>query len=113
MEHLLGIEVQPEPYMQLHRRILFVVFAVISYFYRWIITFVILKFMATWLRPYKLEVISSMLAAGALGSMIGWPMYRLIRNTRKRGRLPDMKPARVTICVALVALLALSVFLVP
>ena len=113
MEHLLGIEVQPEPYMQLWRRILFVTFAIVSYVYRWVITFVILKFMATFLRPYKLEVISSMLAAGALASMIGWPMYRLIRNTRKRGRLPDMKPARVTMTVAAVAALVLAVFLVP
>jgi putative peptide zinc metalloprotease protein len=113
MEYLLGIEVQPEPYMQLWRRVLFVTFAIISYVYRWVITFVILKFMATFLRPYKLEVISSMLAAGALASMIGWPMYRLIKNTRKRGRLPDMKPARVTMTVAAVAILLLAVFLLP
>ena len=76
MEHCLGIEVQPEQYMELTRRILFVVFAVVSYVYRWVVTFVILRFMATFLKPYKLEVISAMLAVGALASMIGWPLYR-------------------------------------
>src|SRR5207249_11470373 len=46
MDKCLGIEVQPEPYMELGRRILFVTYAIASWFYRWIITFVILKFMA-------------------------------------------------------------------
>jgi putative peptide zinc metalloprotease protein len=113
MEYFLGIEVQPEPYMQLWRKILFVTFAVVSYVYRWVVTFVILRFMATFLKPYKLEVISSMLAAGALASMIGWPMYRLIRNVRKRGRLPDMKPVRVSLSAAAVAAALLVVFFVP
>ncbi len=113
MEHCLGIEVYPEPYMELGRRVLFVSYAVISYIYRWVVTFVILKFMATFLRPYKLEVISTMLAAAALASMIGWPLYRLIKNVAKRGRLPDMKPTRVTISASAVAVTLLLVFLVP
>src|SRR5438874_12047714 len=66
MEHCLGIEVQPEPYMELWRRILFVVFAVVSWIYRWVVTFAILKFMATFLKPYKLEVISYLLMIMAL-----------------------------------------------
>jgi len=105
--------VPPEPYMQFWRKVLFVVFAVVSYVYRWVVTFVILKFMATFLKPYKLEVISQMLAAGALASMLGWPAYRLIMNLRKRGRLPDMKPFRVASSVAVVVALLLVVFLVP
>jgi putative peptide zinc metalloprotease protein len=113
MEYCLGIEVQPEGYMVLSRRILFVLFAVVSYVYRWVITFVILKFMATFLKPYKLEVISELLAIGALGSMIGWPMYRLIKNVSKRGRLPDMKPIRVTISASLVAVALFVACFVP
>ncbi|MSQ95447.1 MAG: biotin/lipoyl-binding protein [Gemmataceae bacterium] len=113
MDWCLGIEVQPEGYMDLDRRILFVIFAVVSYIYRWVITFVILQFMATFLKPYKLEVLSELLAIGALASMIGWPMYRLIKNTRKRGRLPDMKPIRVTISASIVAVCLFFVFFVP
>jgi putative peptide zinc metalloprotease protein len=113
MEHCLGIEVQPEPYMELWRRILFVTYAVTSYIYRWVITFVILKFMASFLKPYKLEVISTMLALMALGSMIGWPLYRLGKNLHKRGRLPDMKGIRVSISTAIVVGLLLVFFFVP
>jgi putative peptide zinc metalloprotease protein len=113
MEHCLGIETQPEPYMALWRRILFVSYAVVSYIYRWVITFVILRFMATFLKPYKLEVISNMLAAVAAGSMLGWPLFRLGKNLHKRGRLPDMKSARVTITATALAALLLAFFLVP
>ena len=113
MEHCLGIEVQPEPYMELGRRILFLIFAVISYVYRWVVTFIILKVMATFLKPYKLEVISELLAVGALASMIGWPLYRLIKNVKKRGRLPDMKPVRVTISACIVAAFLGFIFFVP
>ena len=97
LEHCLGIEVRPEPYMALGRRILFVTFTVISWIYRWVITFVILRFLALLLRPYKLEVLSSLLVLAALVSMIGWPLYRMGENLYKRGRLPDMKQRRVLI----------------
>src|SRR5207302_1912773 len=100
MEHCLGIEVQPEQYMALWRRSLFVTYAIVSYIYRWVVTFVILRFMATFLKPYKLEVISTMLAALAAGSMVGWPLYRLGKNLHKRGRFPDMKSARVVVSSA-------------
>jgi putative peptide zinc metalloprotease protein len=113
MEYCLGIEVQPEGYMDLWRRVLFVAFAVVSYIYRWVVTFIILKFMATFLKPYKLEVISEMLAVGALASMIGWPMYRLIKNVHKRGRLPDMKPIRVTISASIAVAALIVICFIP
>ncbi len=113
MDWCLGIEVPPEQYMERGRRILFVLFAVVSYIYRWVITFVILKFMASFLKPYKLEVVSELLAVGALASMIGWPMYRLIKNVRQRGRLPDMKPIRAAISASVVAVVLGVVFFVP
>jgi putative peptide zinc metalloprotease protein len=113
MDWCLGIEVPPEQYMETSRRVLFVVFAVVSYIYRWVITFVILQFMATFLKPYKLEVVSELLAIGALGSMIGWPLYRLITNVRKRGRLPDMKPIRLVLTTIIVAAILFVICFVP
>src|SRR2546427_5534255 len=72
MDYCLGIEVQPEQYMALWRRVLFVVYAVISYVYRWVITFSILYFMSQFLKPYKLGVVSGMLSFSAAGAMVGW-----------------------------------------
>jgi putative peptide zinc metalloprotease protein len=112
-EHCLGMEVQPESYMTLDRRILFVAYAIVSYIYRWVITFSILFFFYRFLRPYKLEAIGSLLTFAAAGSMVGWPLYRLGKSLYKRGRIPDMKSNRVTISATAVAALILFFFLVP
>ncbi len=113
LEYCLGVEVQPEAYMERWRQILFVFYAITSYIYRWVITFYILRFLYSFLEPYKLQVVSAMLAWAAAGSMIGWPLYRLGKALHKRGRLPDMKSLRVSISSAVVAVFLLFVFLVP
>ncbi|MCS7016529.1 MAG: HlyD family efflux transporter periplasmic adaptor subunit [Gemmatales bacterium] len=114
MQYCLGIEVPPEPYqMSLGRKILFVTYAITSYLYRWFVTFVILIFLYTFLKPYKLGVISFILGTGALASLVGYPTYRLIRAVKRRGRLPDMKPVRVSITGVIALMALLSVFLIP
>ncbi len=113
LEFCLGVEVPPEAYMALWRRMLFVIYAIVSYIYKWVVTFTILYFMYNFLRPYKLEVFSTMLALAALASMLGWPLYRMIQNINRRGRLPDMKRVRVAITATVVFALLLFVLLVP
>jgi putative peptide zinc metalloprotease protein len=112
--YCLGIEVPPEPYMALRRKILFITYAVVSYIYRWVVTFGILLFLYHFLRPYKLEILSNLLTLMAIGSMVGWPAYRLIKGMSDRGwRFPEMKRWRVTISTTVVVLLALVFFFVP
>ncbi len=113
LDYCLGVEVQPEPYMQMGRKILFVTYAIVSYVYKWIVTFGILWFMYHWLRPYKLEVISTMLAMASLVSLVGWPIFRLGKNLYRRGRLPDMKRWRVLATSAVLAAAIFFVFCVP
>jgi putative peptide zinc metalloprotease protein len=113
LEHCLGVEVQPEPYMALWRRCLFVFYAIVSWLYRWVVTFSILVFMATFLKPYKLQVISQLLALAAAGSLFGWPLYHLGKNLHKRGRLPDMKRGKVTLSALAVLAVVVFFFLVP
>lgn len=112
-EYALGMEVQPEPYMETWRKVLFVSYAVGSYIYRWVLTFSILYFLSNWLKPYKLGALSTMLALAALASLVGWPLYRLFKGLHKRGRLPDMKRSRVTISSAILVAILLAFFLVP
>jgi putative peptide zinc metalloprotease protein len=113
LEHCLGIEVQPEPYMDLWRKLLFIGYAVVSYVYRWVVTFAILMFLSSFLKPYKLEVLSQLLTLAAAGSMVGWPVASLVKNLHRRGRLPDMKGIRVAISGAVLLVLFLIVCLVP
>jgi putative peptide zinc metalloprotease protein len=113
MDYCLGIEVQPEQYMALWRRILFVTYAIVSYIYRWVVTFSILFFMYKFLEPHKLGTLGKMMAVGAALSMVGWPTYRMGKNLNKRGRLPDMKSGRVTLSAIGLAAILFLVFLVP
>ncbi|MFO0845115.1 MAG: biotin/lipoyl-binding protein, partial [Gemmataceae bacterium] len=113
LEHCLGVEVPPEEYMELWRKVLFVGYAVVSYVYRWVVTFSILYLFYTFLRPYKLEVVGNLLTLAAILSMTVWPVFRLFKGIHKRGRLPDMKRARVMVTSSVVAAVLLFLALVP
>jgi putative peptide zinc metalloprotease protein len=113
MQHCLGMEVQPEPYMTRSRQILFISYAVGSWLYRWVVTFGVLYFMYTFLEPYKLGSISYILGTGAVASMFGYPIYNLIKAYRRRGRIPDMSRWRVGITVGVTVALVVLVLTVP
>jgi putative peptide zinc metalloprotease protein len=113
MEYNLGMETQPQPYMTTSRKLLFVGYAVGSWIYRWVITFSVLYFMYTFLEPYKLGSISFLLGTGALGSMVGYPIYNLIKAYRKRGRVPDMNSWRVGLTLSVAVAFMVVAFTVP
>ncbi|HQR06972.1 MAG TPA: HlyD family efflux transporter periplasmic adaptor subunit [Gemmatales bacterium] len=112
-ETCLGIEVPPQPYMTMSRKVLFVTFAIVSWLYRWIVTFSVLGFMYSFLEPYKLGSISYLFGTMSLGAMIGMPLYKLGKSIHRRGRLPDMKPVRVVITAAIVVAVLSTIMLIP
>jgi putative peptide zinc metalloprotease protein len=112
LDKCLGIEVPPEAYMAPTRKWLFVIYAIASWVYRWVVMFGILWFLADFLGP-KLKILSQMLAVASLASLFIWPTYRVVKNIRQRGRLPDMKAARVYVTFVAAAALIAGFFLVP
>ena len=112
-EKCLGVEIQQQPYMAPWRKWLFAIYAIASWIYRWVLTFSILFFLATWLKPYKLESVSIMLAAASLFTMVFWPIFRLGKNIKKRGRLPDMKRKRATISFCIAGAVVIAFFFLP
>lgn len=112
LDKCLGIEVQPEPYMAPGRKLLFVAYAIGSYIYRWVVTFSVIWFLADFLGP-QLKILSRMLAVFSLASMFIWPAYRMGKNLKQRGRLPDMKSKRVYITVAVAAAVLAAFLLLP
>jgi putative peptide zinc metalloprotease protein len=54
-----------------------------------------------------------MLALFSLVSLFAMPMYKIIKNIRQRGRLPDMKATRVYITLGVLAGLLAAIFLMP
>ena len=108
----LGIEVPPEQYMSPRRKWLFVVYAIASYIYRWVLTFSIVWFLSDFLNP-KLKVLSRMLAMLSLFSMFLFPTYKVFKNIRQRGRMPDVKPRRVYLTLGCFAAFVAAFVLLP
>jgi putative peptide zinc metalloprotease protein len=108
----LGVEVPPEQYMTPWRKWLFVLYAIGSWVYRWVVMFGILWFLADFLGP-KLKILSQLLAIASLASLFIWPIYKVVKNIRQRGRLPDMKATRVYITLSVLGGLVAGFFLIP
>jgi putative peptide zinc metalloprotease protein len=108
----LGIEVPPEPYMAPWRKWLFVIYAIASWIYRWVVMFGILWFLSDFMGP-RLKIISQMLAIASLGSLFIWPAYKVVKNIRQRGRFPDMKAARVYITLSIFTAIIVAFFFLP
>lgn len=112
LEKCLGIEVPPDVYMAPGRKLLFVVYAVTSWVYKWVIMLGVIFFISDFLTP-KLKILSQMLAVLSIASMFIWPIFRVVRNIRQRGRLPDMKAGRVYMTVGALLSVVAAFFLVP
>jgi putative peptide zinc metalloprotease protein len=112
-EKVLGLEIPVQSYLPKGRRILFVIYAIASYVYRWVVTFSIIFFLSQVLKPYKLQSVSYMLAVGALVPLLGMPVYQIGKFLRTPGRLRKVKKARAAgFAVAAVAIVA-GILLIP
>ena len=112
-EKVLGLEVPVQSYMPRSRRSLFVIYAIASYVYRWVVTFSILFFLNQFLKPYKLTSISRMLALASLAPLIGMPVYQTFKFVRSPGRMRKVKKARAAGFFAVAAAIIALVLLIP
>lgn len=113
LDQCLGIEVPPEEYMELWRKVLFLAYAIVSYIYRWVVTFTIIVIFGDFLKPYKLEIIANMMKIAALMSMTIWPAFNLFKGIHRRGRLPDMKRNRVIVTSVVAGVVLVFLCFVP
>jgi putative peptide zinc metalloprotease protein len=112
-EKVLGLEIPVQSYMPRSRRYLFVTYAVASYIYRWFVTFAILWFLSQVLKPYKLESVSYLLAAGAVIPLVGMPVYQIGKFLRTPGRLRKVKKARAAAYAAAAIALIAGILAIP
>ena len=112
-EKVLGLEVPVQSYMPRSRRGLFVIYAIASYVYRWVVTFSILFFLSQFLKPYKLETLSYMLALGSLIPLVGMPMYQVVKFVRQPGRMRKVKKVRAGVFAAVFVALVAAVLSIP
>jgi putative peptide zinc metalloprotease protein len=109
----LGVETPPVKPMEVWRRVLFVVYAVASYIYGWVVMLGVLWFISRFLAPYKLGAVSMGLALLSIASMIGWPLFELARSMYQQGGLPKMKPLRTTVSLCVLTAALLAFFFLP
>ena len=112
-EKVLGLEVPVQSYMPRSRRSLFVIYAIASYVYRWVVTFSILFFLSQFLKPYKLETLSYMIALGSLIPLVGMPMYQVVKFVRQPGRMRKVKKVRAGVFAAVFVALVAAVLSIP
>ena len=102
-----------QSYMPRSRRTLFVAYAIASYVYRWVVTFSILFFLSQFLKPYKLESVSYMIALGSLIPLLVMPMYQIVKFVRQPGRMRKVKKVRAGVFAAVTVALVIAVLLIP
>ncbi len=112
-EKVLGLEVPVQSYMPRSRRTLFVIYAAASYIYRWVVTFSILYFLSQFLKPYKLQSVSYMIAIGSLVPLLVMPLYQIVKFTRQPGRMRKVKWMRAGAFAAVTVVLVTMVLLIP
>ena len=112
-EKVLGLEVPVQSYMPRSRRSLFVIYAICSYVYRWVVTFSILFFLSQFLKPYKLESVSYMIAMGSLIPLLVMPLYQVVKFVRQPGRMRKVKKVRAGVFAAVTVALVTGILLIP
>ena len=112
-EKVLGLEVPVQSYMPRSRRFLFVTYAIASYLYRWVVSFSIIFFLYSILKPYKLGSISAIMAIGSLVPLIGMPIYQMIKFIRTPGRMRKVKVVRALSFAAVSIVIVAGILLIP
>ncbi|MEZ5942038.1 MAG: HlyD family efflux transporter periplasmic adaptor subunit [Planctomycetaceae bacterium] len=108
----LGIDVPNDPFMPTTGRAWFVLFAIASSLYRWVVLFGITVFLYTVLKPYRLQSVGIMLAVGSVSAIIigsGWNLYKLLSTPRE----DPMSKVKLTVSAVVVCLLIAGILFIP
>lgn len=109
----LGVEIRKiPPTGRVSNRFLFW-FGLASLAYRWYVTALALYFVYEFMKQHHVPVIGWILGAISLTLLIGVPVWQLLHWLHRQGRFRTMKPARLWLSLAVIAVLAAFFFLVP
>jgi putative peptide zinc metalloprotease protein len=109
----LGIKQPEDPFLPQRNRALFALYAVASSLYGWIVTASIFLFVWNVFKPYRLEVLGQIMAAGALWGLVIRPLMSMIKFLRVPGRRDEVKAINVTVSGLVAATVLAAIALVP
>jgi putative peptide zinc metalloprotease protein len=109
----LGIKQPEDPFLPQRNLGLFALYAVASSVYMWIVTASIFLFVWNVFKPYRLEVLGRLLAAGAIWGLVVRPAFGLVKFFKVPGRRDEVKSRNLSITLAVAAALLAAVALIP
>lgn len=113
MEYLLGIPQAPDPFLP-HRRVgWFALYAVAATAYRWVIAFSIFWFLYQLLEPYGLKIVGQVLAVLGVYGLLVRPFVHFSKFMATPGRIQQVKPSRVALSGAGLAIAGLFLAAYP
>ncbi len=109
----LGIKQPEDPFLPQRNLGWFALYAVASSIYMWFVTASIFLFVWNVFKPYRLEVLGRVLAAGAIWGLVIRPLHGMIKFLRVPGRRDEVKAINVVVTCAVAGILVAAVALIP
>ena len=112
-EWFLGLEPRDDPFLPQRNQVLFALYSVASAFYRWFIVFSIMLFLYEVWKPYRLEIIGSILACASLYGLLVYPLWKLGKFFYVPGRLDKVEMPRMYASLAGLIAIVSAILFVP
>jgi putative peptide zinc metalloprotease protein len=109
----LGLEEPDDPFLPKRHQMLFALYTVASFLYRWVVLYGILYFLNKVFEPYGLKILGQALAVASLWGLIAMPVWQVYKFFRVPGRLSKVKRWRFYTTLAVLAGFVAAIFLVP
>ena len=109
----LGIKQPEDPFLPQRNLGMFALYAVASSLYGWMVTASIFLFVWNVFKPYRLEVLGQLLAAGALWGLVVRPVHGMIKFLNVPGRRDEVKSRNVMITAAVATAVVAAIALIP
>ncbi len=97
----LGMEQQEDPFLPQKNQVLFALYSVAAFCYRWVVMAGILFFIHTLFKNYGLQIIGHIIAAMSLFSLFIMPLYKVAKFFWVPGRIYKVKKARFYLSLSL------------
>jgi len=100
-EWFLGMESSEDPFLPQKNQVLFALYSLAAFWYRWIVLAGILFFMYKVFDKYELKILGQMIATMSVCSLIGMPLYQVCKFFGVPGRIYKVKKGRFYLSLSL------------
>jgi putative peptide zinc metalloprotease protein len=109
----LGLEEPDDPFLPKRHQMLFALYTIASFMYRWVVLFGILYFLNKVFEPYGLKILGQALALASLYGLIVIPFWNVYKFFRVPGRWSKVKRWRMYVSLLLLAGVVGAILFVP